>query len=275
MIAVVTLRHLDIHLKRGDAVFRAGDFEIHIAVVIFGARDVGEDGVFVAFLDQAHGDAAHGRGHRHAGIHQRQGRAADRRHGTGTVGFQNVADHAQGVGETGFVGHERQQGALRQSAVADFAPARAAHEADFAHAERREIVVQHEALEGFARLQQLDALLVVLGAERDRNQRLRFAAREQGRTVGARQNARFDPDLADFVECAAIGTAVVLQHLIAEDALLEGFEALARFVLLLFGQRFDDRFFVQRVTRRVAFELGVFLRIESVGQLGRGLASSI
>ena len=55
--------------------------------------------------------------------------------------------------------------------------------------------------------EQFDALLVVLGAERDGDQRLRFAAREERRAVGARQNARFAPDGADFVERAAIGTA--------------------------------------------------------------------
>ena len=73
---------------------RAGDLEIHIAVVIFGARDVGEDGVLVAFLHQTHRHAAHMRGERHAGIHQRERRAANGRHGAGTVRFQNVADHA-------------------------------------------------------------------------------------------------------------------------------------------------------------------------------------
>ena len=78
---------------------------------------------------------------------------------------------------------------------------------DFADAERREIVVQHEALGGFRGIQQLDALLVVLGAERRGDQRLRFAAREQRRSVRARQHADFALDLADLVELAAIRTA--------------------------------------------------------------------
>ena len=133
--------------------------------------------------------------------------------------------------------------------MADFAPARTAHEADFAHAERREIVVQHEALGDFARLQQLDALLVVLGAQRDRHQRLRFAAREQGRTVGARQNAGFDGDLADLVERAAVGTPVVLEHLVAEDALAQRFEALSGFFPLLFGSCAASTFFFSSLTR--------------------------
>ena len=48
---------LDIHLQRGDSLPRAGNFEIHVAVVIFGAGDVGEDRVLIAFDHQTHGDA--------------------------------------------------------------------------------------------------------------------------------------------------------------------------------------------------------------------------
>src|SRR5437588_754155 len=51
-------KDLDVHLQRVDAVARAGDFEVHIAVMIFGAGNVGEDGIF-AFVpnDEPHGDA--------------------------------------------------------------------------------------------------------------------------------------------------------------------------------------------------------------------------
>ena len=75
--------------------------------------------------------------------------------------------------------------------MSDFAAARAAHEPYFADAEGREIVVQHEALGGLAGIQHLDALLVFLGAERDGDQGLRFAAREQRRAVRAGQHADF------------------------------------------------------------------------------------
>ena len=51
----------------------AGDFEIHIAEVIFSALDVGQNNVALAFLDQAHGDTGDRRLDRHAGIHQGQG----------------------------------------------------------------------------------------------------------------------------------------------------------------------------------------------------------
>ena len=39
----------------------AGDLEVHVAEVVLDARDVGEDDVVVALLDQAHRDAGHRR----------------------------------------------------------------------------------------------------------------------------------------------------------------------------------------------------------------------
>ena len=48
---------LDVHLQRGDARARARDLEVHVAVVVLDAGDVGQDRVLVAFLDQAHGHA--------------------------------------------------------------------------------------------------------------------------------------------------------------------------------------------------------------------------
>src|SRR4051794_16186029 len=73
-------RDLDVHLEGGDARLRAGDLEVHVAEVVLDAGDVGEDGVVVALLDEAHRDAGHRRLDRHAGVHERQRRAADRRH---------------------------------------------------------------------------------------------------------------------------------------------------------------------------------------------------
>ena len=34
---------LDVHLERGDALAGAGDLEVHVALVVFHAGDVGED----------------------------------------------------------------------------------------------------------------------------------------------------------------------------------------------------------------------------------------
>src|SRR3954469_10844561 len=73
-------RDLDVHLQRGDAAIGAGDLEVHVAEVVLDAGDVGEDGVVVPLLDEAHGDAGDGPLERHARVHQRQRRAAHRGH---------------------------------------------------------------------------------------------------------------------------------------------------------------------------------------------------
>ena len=91
--------------------------------------------------------------------------------------------------------------------MTDFAAAGPAQEFHFAHRKRREIVVQHEALERFVLEEQIEALHVFLGAERERGQSLGLAASEKRRTVHARQQAHFAGDLANLVEGAAIGTA--------------------------------------------------------------------
>src|SRR5437660_1137723 len=77
-------------------------------------------------------------------------------------------------------GNHRHERALGERAVAHFAPPRAAQERHFTNRERREVVVEHEALPRLA-LEALDLLRVVGGAERAGDQRLRLAAREDGR----------------------------------------------------------------------------------------------
>ncbi len=104
-----------------------------------------------------------------------------------------------------------------ECAVTDFAAARAAQELHFADAERREVVVQQEALELVLLEEQIQALHVFLGAERQRCERLRLAAGEQRGTVHAWQQADFAGDFANFVERAAIRTAAGIQDVVAEN----------------------------------------------------------
>ena len=63
---------LDVHLQGGDAVAGSGHLEVHVAVVVFGAGDVSEDGVIVALLDQAHGDSGDGTLEGDAGVKERE-----------------------------------------------------------------------------------------------------------------------------------------------------------------------------------------------------------
>ena len=71
----------NIHLQGGDSGARAGNFEIHVAVVIFRARDVGHHGVLAAVTDdQAHGDTGARGLERNARVHHGQRAAANRGH---------------------------------------------------------------------------------------------------------------------------------------------------------------------------------------------------
>src|SRR5215467_7339401 len=102
----------------------------------------------------------------------------------------------------------------------DFAAARTRHAPDLANRERREVVVEHEALPRLA-FERLDLLGVVVGAERAGDERLCFTAGEDRRSVRAREDAGFDPDRPDLVELAAVEADAVRQHLFAKDFLLE------------------------------------------------------
>ena len=225
---------LDVHLQRGDALGRAGDLEVHVAVVIFGAGDVGEDRVLARLLveDQAHRHARHRRLDRHAGVHHRQRAAAHRRHRRAAVRLEDVGHDANGVGELVLFGDDRRERALGQRAVADLAPAGAAQELHFAHRERREVVVEHEALPRLA-VDHFDLLLIVGGAERRGDQRLRLAAGEDDRAVHARQDARLDPDRPDLVELAAVEADAALEHFVAQHLFLQALEDALRFALAL------------------------------------------
>ena len=86
--------------------------------------------------------------------------------------------------------------------------------------------------------------------------------------MGARQDADFDVDLADLVELAAIRTAAVLQHLVAEDALLERVEAACLASAFCSSANGSTAFFLHASMRRVAFELLVLLGVQRVLQLG-------
>src|SRR5579859_247540 len=266
--------NLDVHLERGDSCASARDFEVHVAVVIFGAGDICEDRILLVITnDEAHGDPGAGRLQRNAGIHESERAAANGGHRRRTIGFENVRDEAHGVGEVRLGRKQIDERALRESAVADFAASRAAKEFDFADAKRREVVVQHEAIELILLEEQVEALHVFLGAESQRGESLRFAAGKERGTVHAGEQADFAGNMPNLIERAAIRTAAGVQNIIAEDVLAKalkgalGKDALfIHFLLGLLGDGLDD-FILQFIDEVVALFLGVLLGVESVVQL--------
>ena len=113
-------------------------------------------------------------------------------------------------------------GAPGELAVADFAPAGSADAAGLADREGREVVVQQERFL-VGPLQRVDELLVLAGAERRDHQRLRLAAGEQRRTVGARQDADFADDRPHGLHVAAVDALAGVENVPAHDL---GFELL-------------------------------------------------
>ncbi len=98
-------------------------------------------------------------------------------------------------------------------------------ERHLSYGKRGKVVVEDEAFLGFA-FETFEALHIVAGAQRRRYQGLGFAPREDGAAVSAGQDSGFDPDFANFIESAGIGTALLFQNFFAEDALAESFEIL-------------------------------------------------
>ncbi len=178
-------RDLDVHLQGCDAAFGSGNLEIHIAEVIFVAQNVGQHGKPFAFQNQTHRDTGDRLFDRHARIHQRERGTAHRCHRRRAIGFGDFGHNAQRIGELIFCWQHRMNGAPCQLAMADFAAARRAHAARFAHRIGREIIMQHEMLFLCAN-QAINELFVFAGAKRGHNEGLRFTTREQRRTVGAR-----------------------------------------------------------------------------------------
>ena len=76
--------------------------------------------------------------------------------------------------------------------------------------------MQHEGLLAGA-FQAVDELLVFGGAEGGDDQRLRFAAGEQRRAMGARQDADFGHDRTHRGEVAAVDALLGVEHRVAHD----------------------------------------------------------
>ena len=178
------------------------------------AEDVAQHGPLVTLRDKTHGDTGHRLAQFDAGIHQRHAAGADGSHRRRSVGFEDVADHTDGVGALLLGGQDLFEGAPGQVAVTHLAAAGAAGAFDLAGGEAGEVVVQQEtahALDDGT----IDLLLVELGAKGAGAEGLGLAAGKDGATVSRRQVVGLAPDGADLVELTAVETGALVEHHVA------------------------------------------------------------
>ena len=207
---------LDIHLQSSHALLGTCHLEIHVAKVILVAQDVGKHGETVAFLDQAHRNARDMRLERYAGIHQREASTAYRSHRTRSIRLRNFGNQAHRVRKFLGRGQHREQGALGETTVSDFATFRRAHASRFTSRIRWEVVMQHESIGEFA-LQRVDALLVPRGTQRRDGQCLRFTSSKQHGAVRTRQYAGADRYWTHGTGVATVDAWLAVQDLGADD----------------------------------------------------------
>src|SRR5205814_8736782 len=146
--------------------------------------------------------------------------AADGAHRRRAVRLERLRDGADRVRELVRCGYHRLECPLGERTVADVTPLRAAHEARLPDRVRREVVVVHVAallLEG----EVVDALPLLRGAERERRQDLRLAAREQAGAVGTRVDADLDLDRPDLLGAATVRAALVDGDLLPHEILVD------------------------------------------------------
>src|SRR5437763_100864 len=127
---------------------------------------------------------------------------------------------------------------LRERAVADVAPLRAAHEARLPDRVGREVVVVHVAALGLER-EVVDPLALLGGAEGQQGHDLGLPAREERRAVRAGADAHLTRDLADLLRAAAVGPPLLDRDLAPDQVLVD---RLRRLLDVLLGHRvLDDR----------------------------------
>ena len=149
--------------------------------------------------------------------------------------------------------------------MTDFAASGRAHAAGLADRIGREIVMQKEALLVGA-FETVDILLVLPGAKRRDDQRLRLAAGEKRRTMGARQDAGFRDNRTDRLDIAAVDSDSGIENIPADNLRLQIVKDLDDLLLgkLRLGvgrEQCGDDFCLHRIDRVIA----VLLRGDLVG----------
>ena len=200
--------------------FGAGDLEVHVAQVVLDARDVGEDDVVIALLDQPHRNAGDRRGDRDARRLQCHRGCADRPHRRRAVRLERLGDDPDHVREVVLVRNRRHEGPLGKRSVTDVAALGTAHETGFPHREGRKVVVVPEPFRG-RQAERVEAHVHARRAQGDVGEDLGLTAGEERRAVHARGDVDLALDRPDLVLSAAVGALLLDGDPLPDDFLLQ------------------------------------------------------
>ena len=211
--------HLDVHLGSRDAVLGSRHLEIHVAEVVLVTEDVGEDSVVGALVlaDETHGNTCHRFLDFDTGIHQSERSGADGSHRRGAVALEDVAHDAHDVRIVSR--NHAFEGSPSEVSVTDFTTADATLSLGFARAERREVVVEEEALLALFECLVND-FFVLLGSEGDGAEALSLTTGKDAAAVGSREVADLAPDRSNLVELATVQTLVLVKDATAHGVTL-------------------------------------------------------
>ena len=211
---------LEVHLDRGNALGGTGNLEVHLAVEVLNALNVGEGSPLAGLLigDQAAGDACDRALDGNARVHQRQRRAADGALRGRAVGGQDLGDDADGVRELLHARNDGQERLFRQRAVADLTTGGRTGGTGLAGGEGREIVVVDIAL-GLLGVDGVQLLRGGQGVQRADGEHLRLASGEQAGAVDSGQDADLGVERTNLVHLAAVDALAGEQPLL-DDLLL-------------------------------------------------------
>src|SRR3989338_7673712 len=160
-------------------------------MVVFGSLNIGEHFVDSCFCirHETHGNPCDRPGYRDSRIHECDRTRTYSSHRSGAIRGETLRDDANGVGENIFCRQDRAQRFLRERAMPCHAAVESAHSARLAHAERREVVVEHERFFLVLELDGVDELCVARPSKRERGQDVRLSAVKKTGAVYDRRDA--------------------------------------------------------------------------------------
>ena len=216
---------LRVELQGRDEALGTRDLEVHVAVEVLDALDVGEGRVLPLLEHQAHRDARDRRVRRHAAVHEREGGRADRTHRRRAVRAHDVGHHAHRVRPVLGAREHRDDRTLGEQTVTDLTTLRRADATGLAGRVRRHVVVVHEQLLVLG-VEGVEPLALARRAEREDGQHLRVAAREQRGAVRQREESHLGGDRTQVLGATTVDTEVLGHDQATHDLLLERAEGL-------------------------------------------------